>query len=232
MLNRGALYATEIVSFKRTFTYRTYNSSKTCPSLFQAKCFSSEADKRADRELIYTGNITHKVRNLKLFSLLSSAGSVILQPVLYMNMEEESSATTLAMIFALANLLAIASPAVVHAMAKRYVLEMYYNPKEKEYIANVYSFLFKKNEIKFKPGNITEPQTRFTGLFTSCYARNYPLLFDPSLFTNPQHYNAIMGYNKPIQFEVEKLKIPRPVNRLPVMERTGQIEESKNKVKI
>ncbi|XP_017881146.1 transmembrane protein 70 homolog, mitochondrial [Ceratina calcarata] len=232
MLNRGKLFTQEIISLKRTFTYRTYNNVKKYLPALQAKYLSTESNKNVDKELIYTGNINAKVRNLKLFSLVSTVGSMTLQPFLYMNMTDENSATTLAMIFALANLIAIGSPVLVHALAKRYVLEMYYNPQEKEYIAKVYSFFFKRNEIKFNPDEVSEPQTRFTGIFTSCYAKNYPLLFDPSLFTNPQHYTIIMGYNKPIVLEVEKLKIPPPVNRLPMMGHASQIEESKNKVKI
>lgn len=251
MLNRGKLFTREVISFKRNFMCCAYNAKKQAPTL-QGKYFSTDqnTNENSNRELIYTGNITDKVRNLKLFSLTSSVGSVFLQPFLYMNMQEESSATTLAMVFAMANLIAVCSPAMVHAVAKRYVLEIYYEQKKKEYVAIVYSLFLKRNEVKFKPEDISEPQTRFTGLFTTCYARNYPLLFDPTLFTNPLHYKAIMGYGEKIEFEVEKLKLPRPINRLPVIESTtnsrlestasshlesaedSHLEDTKNKAKI
>lgn len=101
----------------------------------------------SEREMIYNGTLTNKVRNIKMISLLSSVASVISQPIIYMKILEEDNVVGAGTLFALLNILTISSPLLIHFLTRRYVIEMYHYPKEEKYTAKLYSFFCKKREV-------------------------------------------------------------------------------------
>lgn len=42
------------------------------------------------------------------------------------------------------------------------------------------------------------------GMFTTLVARGKPLLLDPSLFEQPEHYGRLMGYDKPMDYKLHE----------------------------
>ena len=100
-----------------------------------------------EREMIYNGTLTNKVRNIKLISLLSSVVSVISQPIIYMKILEEDNLASAGTLFALLNVVTISSPLLIHFLTRRYVIEMYHYPNEERYTAKLYSFLCKEREV-------------------------------------------------------------------------------------
>ncbi|XP_033351431.1 transmembrane protein 70 homolog, mitochondrial [Bombus vosnesenskii] len=209
ILNQRKLFMKEIITFKRTSMYYTCGNVKKFIPCLQVRHVSDKHSERntSEREMIYNGTLTNKVRNIKMISLLSSVVSVISQPIIYMKILEEDNAISVGTLFALLNILTICSPLLIHLLTKRYVIEMYHYPNEKKYTAKLYSFLCKKREITFTPNDVIEPKTQITGSFTTCFAGGKPLLFDENCFIDPKHYKIIMNYNKPIDFEVEQLRI-------------------------
>lgn len=41
------------------------------------------------------------------------------------------------------------------------------------------------------------------GMFTTFFAKGKPLFVDVELFTDPAHYVKMMGYDKPIDFQLK-----------------------------
>lgn len=39
-------------------------------------------------------------------------------------------------------------------------------------------------------------------MFTSIIVKDTPLFLDPKMFSNPDHYIKIMGYDKPMDFKL------------------------------
>ncbi|CAK9825533.1 Transmembrane protein 70 homolog, mitochondrial [Anthophora retusa] len=113
-------------------------------------------------------------------------------------------------------------------MTKRYVIKLYYCPQEKNYAAIVYSFFLKRKEVIFTPDDVTPPK-RFKGTLTTCFVKDYPLFIDPQQFPDIKHYNIIMGYNKPSDFELEPLNIT-PINRIANVSQSVQIREKVKKI--
>lgn len=101
----------------------------------------------SEREMIYNGTLTNKVRNIKMISLLSSAVSLISQPIIYMKILEEDNLVGVGTLFALLNVVTISSPLLIHLLTRRYVIEMYHYPSEEKYTAKLYSFFCKQREV-------------------------------------------------------------------------------------
>lgn len=197
----------EIITFKRTSIYYTCGNVKKFIPCLQVRHVSDKHSERntIEREIIYNGTLTNKVRNIKIISLLTSAISVISQPIIYMKILEEDNLIGAGTLFALLNIVTISSPLLIYFLTRRYVIEIYHYPNEEKYTAKLYSFLCKEREITFTPNDVVEPKTQITGAFTTCVVGGKPLLFDENNFVDPKHYKIIMNYNKPIDFVVEEL---------------------------
>lgn len=111
------------------------------------------------------------------------------------------------MVCSLVGFFTFVTPFLLHVVTKRYVTELYYNPKEQEYIATTINFFLMKKETKFKPDDVIVPEV--PGMFTSILVKSKEgkkptaLFIDPKLFDDPSHYVKIMGYDKPIDFKLD-----------------------------
>lgn len=198
ILSRKKLLAQKFLLFHHNVSSHTYvnNNIKTLGSILHTKHFSTENDK----EHIYKGALTNRIRNLKIFSYTTSFISICLQPVIYMKAIEDDNLTTLTIMLAFMNLTAIGSPLVVHWLTRRYVTDMYYYPKQDIYVAEVYNMFLKKKQIMFNSDETDIPETN--AILKSCTIHGHPLLFAETEFTDRKHYNILMGYNDPIDFEM------------------------------
>lgn len=138
----------QILFCKVTQKYIIFMLQKFRPCL-QVRHVSDKHSERNtnEREMIYNGTLTNKVRNIKLISLLSSVVSVISQPIIYMKILEEDNLASAGTLFALLNVVTISSPLLIHFLTRRYVIEMYHYPNEERYTAKLYSFLCKEREV-------------------------------------------------------------------------------------
>ncbi|CAK9810686.1 Transmembrane protein 70 homolog, mitochondrial [Anthophora quadrimaculata] len=223
----GRKLFTQEVSFKHFVTFPKYsnNLKKFVPSL-QVKYFSVDKDNVQKRELVYTGDLWKQIRNIKILSIISTIMSICGQPMLFMKMINNDNLVSLGIIFAFGNIILIGSPILIYLVTKRYVINLYHCPQENTYVAVVYRFFLQRKEITFTPNDIKPPKM-FKGSLTTCIAKDNPLYMDSNQFINLKHYNIIMGYNKPSDFEVEPVNIA-PINRFPIVNQNLQIE---NKVK-
>lgn len=230
ILNQRRFFVQEVTTFTQISTYCICGNIKRFKPCLQVKHFSDKCNETTEKNLIYVGPLTRKVRNIKIFSLLSTLVSIGFQPFLYMKLVEEDNLANAGTIFALFNIMTISSPLLVHLLAKRYVIELYHHPKEEEYSAKIFTFFCKQKEITFTKNDVIEPTTPRTGMFTTCIAKGYPLLLDEDQFLEPKHFNIMMKYNEPIDFEIEKLNVTA-LNRPPTENKNVMIEDKNVKQK-
>ncbi|CAL7944516.1 unnamed protein product [Xylocopa violacea] len=187
---------------------------------------SSYQDNENDKELVYRGSLTSKIRKLKFFSLMTTVGSLAAQPFLYMRMLDEDNAIPI-LSFIVINIFVMANPLFIYLLTKRYVLDLYFYPKERKYVVEVFNFFFQKRKIEFSPNDVTVPK-KITA-FTTLFVKNNPMLFDFSFTNNSKHYFIIIGYKTFEDFEVEPLET-NAVNRLPSpVNRSQRVIENKSK---
>ncbi|XP_076634083.1 transmembrane protein 70 homolog, mitochondrial [Colletes latitarsis] len=204
-------------SVEHTIKYVTCIPSniKKCASTLHIKHFSTESDKELDRTLIYTGKLSNNLRNIKIFSFVSSLGSLMFQPMLYARAVEQDLVLGFVGIFGILGFFMIGTPLLIHAIAKKYVTKLYYYPKEDKYVAESYSLFLRKKQITFIVDDVYVPNV--SGMFSTCYVKGSPLFFNQEDFKDITHYNNIMGLYKPIDFKMDT-----------VMERIKTIEENDN----
>ncbi|XP_017760229.1 PREDICTED: transmembrane protein 70 homolog, mitochondrial [Eufriesea mexicana] len=200
IFSQRKLLIQEVASFRRTFMYSTNNNIKKFAPFLQARHLSMKNNETVGGELIYTGSLTSRVRNLKLVSIITSILTSFGQPIIFSKIIIDDNLIGIAALFAVINLVSIGTPIFVHLLTRRYVITMYKSQNEK-YIAKVYSFLGRQKQIIFTPNDVSEPQL---GAFTTCITKGRPLLFDKKDFIDPKHYFIIMRYNKPIDLEILK----------------------------
>jgi hypothetical protein len=59
----------------------------------------------------------------------------------------ESSVAALVAVFGMVGFFTYVTPFLIHYMAKRYVTDIIYHPKEDNYTAGTYSFFLRRNEV-------------------------------------------------------------------------------------
>ncbi|KAK3086266.1 hypothetical protein FSP39_016004 [Pinctada imbricata] len=144
-------------------------------------------------ELVYTGNLAPNIKVLKIFSLSTSFITLCFQPMILA--VDESTALKLAMIGGL-SIFMVLNPLLIHLLAKRYTLYMYYNKSTKTFTATRFTFLLGHKDISFKALDITLHSS--ASMFTHIHVQGKPLFLDPSQFTDKAAYVHLMGYDKPL----------------------------------
>uniref|UniRef100_A0A1B0GAV5 Transmembrane protein 70 n=1 Tax=Glossina morsitans morsitans TaxID=37546 RepID=A0A1B0GAV5_GLOMM len=144
------------------------------------------------------------MRAVKILSLTTSLVGLGAQPIL-MEQSVKLGGTALAVfICGFAGFFTFVTPLLLHFITKKYVTEIYYNPKTEEYVAITISILMQKIRTKFRPIDVKVPEV--PGMFTSFLIGKKALFVDPSMFENPEHYIRIMGYDKPVDFKLDLQK--------------------------
>jgi transmembrane protein 70, mitochondrial len=156
-----------------------------------------------------TGSLTKNIKSVKVFSLTTSFAGVLAQPMLYEQATKVGTSMPLVLTACtVVGFFTFITPILLHSVTKRYVTELYYDEKTKEYTAIIITFFLQKKEIKFKVEDVSVPEV--PGMFTSFVVKSkgqekpMGLFVDPKLFDDPTHYIKIMGYDKPIDFRFEE----------------------------
>ena len=113
-------------------------------------------------ETIYQGILNTQIKLVKGFSLMTSAIGISCQPILLLNMQQNSgNIAVMAGAGAFLSFFTFATPLLIHHMSKKYVTEMNYNKLEDTYTAITYSLFLRRKEVC----NVTKYQE--TGLTPS-----------------------------------------------------------------
>lgn len=153
---------------------------------------------------VYNGILTPQIRMVKVFSLATSLGGIVAQPILLEQASKIGGTPMIVAICGFAGFFTFVTPFLLHLITKRYVTELHYDDAKKEYTASTITFLLQKQMTKFKLEDVVVPEV--PGMFTTFMVKDKSLFVDPSLFPDPTHYIKIMGYDKPIDFKFEEAR--------------------------
>jgi len=181
----------------------TRNTKQILPPIAHARLYSSDKKNQSliSTERIYEGVLHKKVRLVKRFSLITSAGSILCQPYLISKALESSNSTTaiVGIVFTF-GFFAFVTPLLLHYITKRYIVYVDYNPTKDTYIATTYSLFAQEKQLEFTPEDVQLPT--MTEMLTTCMIKGYPMFMDVHLFSDINHYKRIMGFDKPMDFSL------------------------------
>uniref|UniRef100_A0A182PEC0 Transmembrane protein 70 homolog, mitochondrial n=1 Tax=Anopheles epiroticus TaxID=199890 RepID=A0A182PEC0_9DIPT len=177
--------------------------SKTSPSIRTPDTGKRPQEENLDNR-VYYGSLTPQIRAVKVFSLATSIGGIIAQPIL---LEQASKVGGMPMIVAVcgfAGFFTFVTPILLHLVTKRYITDLHYDSAKQQYTATTITFFLQREKTTFKIEDVTVPEVG--GLFTTFLVKNKAFFVDPQLFPDPTHYIKIMGFDKPIDFKFEEAR--------------------------
>ncbi|KAI8759270.1 transmembrane protein 70 mitochondrial [Biomphalaria glabrata] len=167
----------------------------------QIQYFSSSSVEKEDLgELVYQGRIGSMFRALKIFSLSTSAIGLCLQPYLLMTYQDTPLKLAIPM-FAVLNVFVFVNPILIHFIAKKYVLEMYFNTQTKVFTAILLTFFARKEKISFTADDVDCPDV--PNMFAMFTAKGRPLFAHEADFTSLEVYKHLMGFDVPLDLTKE-----------------------------
>jgi len=207
----------KIANISRSQQVKLLNQPTTWKSLHTSSWLSQQTkDQQTENETIrvYYGTLTPNIRTVKVFSLTTSIGGLIAQPILYEQATKLGSSTPLIVAACgFVGFFTFVTPFLLHVITKRYVTELHYDPQTQEYIATVITFFLRRQQVRFKVEDVNVPE--IPGMFTSFLVKPkgsgkkpMALFVDPRLFEDPTHYVKLMGYDKPIDFKLDFAEKP------------------------
>uniref|UniRef100_A0A8C6T2I1 Transmembrane protein 70 n=1 Tax=Neogobius melanostomus TaxID=47308 RepID=A0A8C6T2I1_9GOBI len=150
------------------------------------------------------GSLGTAVRGVKAFSYSTSGASVLLMPHIFLNTGLGAQSWALQAVFCgVIGFFTFLTPVMLHLITKGYVVRLYHDPTQDVYTAITYSVFLTEKRTVFHQMQVRLPDV--SKMFTTFYADRTGLLVNPDLFTVPQHYNHLMGYDKPFNFCPEQL---------------------------
>ncbi|XP_014300893.1 transmembrane protein 70 homolog, mitochondrial [Microplitis demolitor] len=169
-----------------------------------------------DVEEIHHGNLSGIIKKVKIFSLSTSAMTLLVQPYLIPKALESGGVGAATGIFITCGLFAFFTPLMLHIISGRYVTDICYDSKRNIYIASTWTMFLRKRKIEFTAEDVEKPG--LAQILTTCFIKGKPLFFTVEDFTNVDHYTIIMGYDKPMdfRFEIPPQEIPESDTKIKV----------------
>ncbi|VVC41256.1 TMEM70 family [Cinara cedri] len=166
---------------------------------------------------VYKGTLGPRIRNLKIVSFMTSGVGLCVQPMLLQKASEigTSLAATIG-VCVITGVFTFITPVLIHLVTRKYVTSVEYNKENDEYMASVLSFFLKPIKVQFKPHHVRLPMSQ--KLTVTFYAKEYPFFVDPQSFVDVMHYQRILGYDKPYEFNegpanVCKKPVVKPISK-------------------
>lgn len=100
---------------------------------------------------VYSGPLSVQIRAVKLFSLLTSTGGFVAQPVVLQKASELG--THMAIVVAVSSFIGfftIVTPVLLHLITKKYVRKIHFDPKTELYEAMTYTFFLRDKVVCMK----------------------------------------------------------------------------------
>ncbi|XP_072298070.1 transmembrane protein 70, mitochondrial isoform X1 [Eucyclogobius newberryi] len=179
-------------------------SSAGQSSAGQSSAGQSSAGQSSDDQLIYTGSLGNAVRGVKAFSYSTSGASLLLLPHIMVTTGLSSHSWTFQLVFCgVVGVFTFITPVLLHLITRGYVVRLYHSPAGDAYTAVTYSLFLTEKRTTFRQEQVRIPSV--SRMFTTFYADGTGMLVNPELFSLPQDYNHLMGYDKPFSFSPDQL---------------------------
>lgn len=171
------------------------------------RCFSTSSfhGQLEDGRLIYTGNLAKTVLGVKFFSYSTSMFSFCMMPYIILKTGIGVESVFLQTAFyGIVGFFTFITPVTLHLLTKGYVVRLYHKAETDTYTAITYNVMLAEKRTVFHQRDVKVPD--ISKMFTTFYAKTKSMLVNPMLFTYPQDYNHLMGYDKPFYFDLEEQK--------------------------
>ncbi|CAK5118508.1 unnamed protein product [Meloidogyne enterolobii] len=90
------------------------------------------------------------------------------------------------------------TPFLLHFLTKRFVADIYYNPKTKVFTTVHYNFILRKKALRFTADEVVDAandveKNKFSFQFATCSVRSYPilLLLEEDFYTDPEVFKLL-----------------------------------------
>ena len=168
-------------------------------NLSKSAAISEDVDDRG--ETVYVGTVGGKMRAIKIFSLGTSFLSLCSQPFILFSIDSNQPVGITLYFTFLLNLIVMTNPVIIHFISKKYVTELFWNRSTDVFTAAIWSFFARRKEIHFVPDDVDVPFA--PGMLTTFHAKGIPLFVDEKSFQMNEAYIHLMGYDKPIDWQVD-----------------------------
>lgn len=149
--------------------------------------------------LVYVGSISRQIYASKLISFTSSVGGIAIQPVLLREMENLPIFAQI-VVESFCGFFVFLTPFLLHFVARRYVLRLYYDPTTNLFTTVSLRFLPRKKFVHFSRDDVSVPPV--PGMFTSIVVqqgdKGLPFFINPPEFLDNDAYKILMGYDLPM----------------------------------
>ncbi|XP_011311576.1 transmembrane protein 70 homolog, mitochondrial isoform X2 [Fopius arisanus] len=173
------------------------NHVKGLPAVSQLRLQSTDSHLKT----IYEGRLSKRIKYIKIFSLSTSLMGFLVQPYLLPKILATDSLMAVFGFVCTSSFFALGTPVLLHLITNRYVTKINYDSKRDVYIATIYTIFVKERQVEFTPDDVRKPGMR--EMITTCYVNEVPVFFDFADFTDIDHYSRILGYDKPMDFQLE-----------------------------
>ena len=165
-----------------------------------SKPYSTQASDENLGYLVYQGRQSQMFKLLKRVSLSTSAITLCLQPYLIMSSQDMPLVTAIP-VFTLMGLFVFGNPILIHMIAKKYVLRMYFDDKTKVFTAKRLTFWAQEQSLSFTADDVEVPDV--PSPFSMFKAKGNPLFAFEGDFTSMEVYKHMMGFDKPLDLTVD-----------------------------
>lgn len=104
----------------------------------------SSAKESTSQERVYYGSLTPRMKVVKVFSLTTSLAGLAAQPILLEQGMQMGGVGLAAFLCGFGGFFTFVTPLLLHFITKKYVTEIYFNPKTNEYTATTISLFLMK----------------------------------------------------------------------------------------
>jgi len=154
--------------------------------------------------LVYQGAQSKIFKHLKRFSLTTSFIGMCAQPYLLYQCADMSLVLAVPL-FSLISVFVFGNPILIHWIAKKYILRLYYNVDTKVFTAHILTFFGFEQTLTFTAADVFVPDV--PGPFSMFNIKGQPMFANEADFTSIQVYKQMMGYDKPLDLKTLNKKL-------------------------
>lgn len=153
--------------------------------------FQKNYNSQGSGETVYRGILARQLKMVKILSLTTSVLGAGVQPVIISNLYQSSGVFAAASIGVFGSFFILGTPLLLQFVAKRYVIQLDYNPENKEFKAVVLNLFNRMKSIKFQAKDVVIPE--LPALLATFTVKGNPLFVDIETFTDLTVYKHLMG---------------------------------------
>ncbi|KAL0280315.1 UNVERIFIED_CONTAM: hypothetical protein PYX00_001648 [Menopon gallinae] len=153
------------------------------------------------KKLIYYGTLGSKIKGLKALSFSTSFIGLVAQPFLYSQLVKLPG-PLMYLLYTAFGIFTFLTPILIHMVARKYVMEITYDPTRDMYEAQTMTFFFKYRPLEFSLSHISKVDS--PSIFNSYFIKEEPFIIFQDGFLDNEHYIKIHRYDQPLDLRLNE----------------------------